>query len=347
MKNVLIIKLRYIGDVLLATPTIRAIKAARPDVRVTMMVNRGTEEVLSGNQDLDEITVLDKGSLTAQWRLIVELRRRRFDTVIDLTDGDRSAFLSWISGAPVRIGFNDEHRWRGRCYTQVVQPMPGVRHRIDRDVASLEPLGLHASQEPPRLWLTGEDEARADQLLGRLGVRRDQPIVILQPAARYWFKAWPYERFAELADRLVSDYGCQVLIGGSREDEALAQRIQAAAKSRPISMAGQATLKEFAAIAQRAALFVGNDSGAMHIAAAVGTPMVALFGPSNPDEWGPRGGPAEVIYKGLDCRACFHPTCMREEENCMKQIDLGEVLARIQRLIPLGRRSGASESACR
>ncbi|MCE9537312.1 MAG: glycosyltransferase family 9 protein, partial [Nitrospirae bacterium] len=136
MTNVLIIKLRYIGDVLLATPTVRAIKAARPDVRVTMMVNRGTEGLLSGNQDLDEIMVLDKGSLSAQWRLIVELRRRRFDTVIDLTDGDRSAFLSWISGAPVRIGFNDEHRWRGRCYTEVVPPMPGVRHRIDRDVAS-------------------------------------------------------------------------------------------------------------------------------------------------------------------------------------------------------------------
>ena len=110
MRNLLIIKLRYIGDVLLATPTIRAIKAARPDVRVTMMVNRGTDDVLSGNPDLDEIIVLDKGSLTEQSRLIAELRRRGFDTVIDLTDGDRSAFLSWVCGASVRIGFNDEQR---------------------------------------------------------------------------------------------------------------------------------------------------------------------------------------------------------------------------------------------
>ncbi|OGW48180.1 MAG: hypothetical protein A2V62_08290 [Nitrospirae bacterium RBG_19FT_COMBO_58_9] len=347
MRNVLIIKLRYIGDVLLATPTVRAIKAARPDVRVTLMVNRGTEDVLSGHPDLDEIMVLDKGSLTAQWRFIAGLRRRRFDTVIDLTDGDRSAFLSWISGAPVRIGFNDEHRWRGRCYTQVVQPVPGVRHRVDRDLASLEPLGIHASEEPPRLWLTGEDEAHADQLLDRLGISRDRPIVVIQPGARYWFKAWPYERFAELADRLASDYDCQVLIGGSREEEPLAQRIREAAKSGPINMAGLATLKQFASITKRAALFVGNDSGAMHIAAAVGTPMVALFGPSNPDEWGPRGGPAEVIYKGLDCRVCFHPTCLRGEENCMKQIGLGEVLARISRIISLDGCRGISESASR
>ena len=333
MRNILIIKLRYIGDVLLATPTVCAIKAARPDVRVTMMVNRGTEDVLSGNQDVDEIVVLDKGSLAAQGGLIAGLRRRQFDTVIDLTDGDRSAFLTWISGAPVRIGFNDEHRWRGRCYTQVIQPVPGVRHRIDRDLATLKPLGVHPSEKLPRLWLTGEDEARADQLLGRLGIRGDRPIIIIQPGARYWFKAWPHERFAELADRFANDYGCQVLIGGSREEESLAQRIHEAAKSRPISMAGLATLKQFAAIAKRAALFVGNDSGAMHIAAAVGTPMVALFGPSNPDEWGPRGDRVTVLYKGLDCRACFHPTCERGELNCMKQLSVQEVCAAAVQLL--------------
>ena len=108
MQRILIIKLRYIGDVLLATPTLRAIKVARPDARVTMMVNRGTEDVLTGNQDLDEIVVLDKGSLAAQSRLIAGLRSRRFDTVIDLTDGDRSAFLSWIDRKSTRL--NSSHR---------------------------------------------------------------------------------------------------------------------------------------------------------------------------------------------------------------------------------------------
>ena len=336
MHNILIIKLRYIGDVLLATPTLRAIKEARPDVRVTMMVNRGTEGVLSGNPDIDEILVLDKGSLAAQWRLIVELRRRRFDTVIDLTDGDRSAFLSWISGASVRIGFNDEQRRRGACYSAVVPTQPGMRHRIERDLATLNLLGVQASETQPKLWLTEEDEAVADQLLDRLGIRRDRPFIILQPGARYWFKAWPVERFAELADRLASEYNCQVLIGGSRDEEALAQRIHEAATSRPVSIAGQTTLKQFAAIAKRAALFVGNDSGAMHIAAAVGAPMVALFGPSNPDEWGPRGDRVQVLYEGLDCRACFHPTCERGEQNCMKQLSVEAVYVASAQLLASG-----------
>ena len=346
MRNVLIIKLRYIGDVLLATLTVRAIKAARPDVRVTMMVNRGTEDVLSGNPDIDEIVILDKGSLAAQFQLIAGLRRRRFDTVIDLTDGDRAAFLSWISGAPVRIGFNDEHRWRGRFYTQVVQPAPGVQHRIDRDLEALKPMSIQADSKDPQLWLTPEDANSADQLLDQLGVQRSQSIVLLQPGARYWFKAWPPERFAELADRLTSQYGCQVLIGGSRQESDLAQQIQQMAKSRPISMAGRTTIKQFAAIAKKSALFVGNDNGAMHIASAVGTPVVALFGPSSPREWGPRGGPVEVLYKHLDCRSCVHPTCTRGEENCMRLIAVHEVIAAVQRLLLAGKPDYAAAS-CR
>ena len=340
MHNLLIIKLRYIGDVLLATPPLRAIKEARPDVRVTMMVNRGTEGVLSGNPDIDEILVLDKESMAAQWRLMVELRRRRFETVIDLTDGDRAAFLSWMSGASVRVGFNDEQRWRGACYSVVVPPQPGMRHRIERDLAVLNLLGVQASVQQPKLWLAQEDEAGADQLLDRFGIRRNRPFIILQPGARYWFKAWPAERFAELADRLASEYTCQVLIVGSRNEEALAQRIHGATTSRPVSIAGLTTLQQFAAIAKRASLFVGNDSGAMHIAAAVGTPVVALFGPSNPDEWGPRGGRVKVLYKGLDCRACFHPTCERGEQNCMKQLSVAEVYAASAELLASGTPSG-------
>ncbi|MDN5943527.1 MAG: lipopolysaccharide heptosyltransferase II, partial [Nitrospira sp.] len=303
------------------------------DMRVTMMVNRGTEDVLSGNPNLEEIIVLDKGSLTAQSRLIAALRSRQFDTVIDLTDGDRSAFLSWTSGAPVRIGFNDEHRWRGRYYTQVVQSGPGVRHRIDRDLEALKPMSIQTGSKDPQLWLTTEEENNANQLLDQLGVQGSQSIVVLQPGARYWFKAWPAERYAELADRLTSQYGCQVVIGGSDQDIDLAQQIRTMAKSSAIIMAGRTTIKQFAAIAKKSALFVGSDSGAMHIAAAVGTPVVALFGPSSPHEWGPRGSPAEVLYKALDCRSCFHPTCIRGEGNCMRQIVVGEVLDAAVRLL--------------
>lgn len=333
MKNILVIKLRYIGDVLLTTPTLQAIKAAFPTAQLTMLVSRGTEDVLTDNPHLDHIMVLEKGSLAAQWRFAADLRRRRFDVVIDLTDGDRSAFLSWISGATVRIGFNDERRLRGWCYTKVVQADVAGGHRIERDLAAVKSLGIAPTDKTPKLWLTPAEDGAADKLLSQLGVRPDQPIVVLQPGARYWFKAWPSDRFAELADRLAQKYRCQILIGGSRQEEDLARRVCHLSKCQPISLAGQTTLKQFAAVVKRASLFIGNDSGVMHIAAAVGTPVVALFGPSNPAEWGPQGRLVYSIYKGMDCRSCFRSTCRRGEDSCMKQISVDEVFNAAQRIL--------------
>jgi len=332
MNNILVVKLRYLGDVLLATPTLRALKLAYPAARLSVLVNRGTEAMVAGNPNIDEILLLDRGSLIAQWRFLSDLRRQRFDMVIDLTDADRSAFLTWVTRAPHRIGFNAEQRWRGRCYTAVVRSASSD-HRVERDLAALKPLGIFEGDRTPRLWLAPQDEQRAEQLLKRLGIRGNMPIAVLQPGARYWFKAWPAERFAELADRISAEHGCQVLIGGSLQEDELALRIRRVAKSHPISMAGLSDMRTFAAVLKRSALFVGNDSGAMHVAAAMGTPLVALFGPSNPAEWGPRGERTEVIYKGLDCRVCFHPTCERGEQNCMKLISIDDVMSAIGRLM--------------
>ncbi|HET9844133.1 MAG TPA: putative lipopolysaccharide heptosyltransferase III [Nitrospira sp.] len=331
-QNILSIKLRYLGDVLLATPTWQALKAAYPGARLTVIVNRGTEDILQSNPHIDEVLSLERGSLVQQYRFIANIRRRRFDTVVDLTDGDRAALLTWISGAGVRIGFNAEHRWTGRCYTRIITSDAGV-HRIERDLSALAPLAIPVFDRIPKMWLTEEDDAAAGDLLRRLGVQSDKPRVVIQPGARYWFKAWPSERFAELADHVADRYGCQVLVAGSPQEATLAETVVRQAKHRLVSIAGLSRVRTLAALLKGSALFVGNDTGAMHIAAAVGTPVVGLFGPSNPMEWGPRGGPAEVMYKGLDCRDCFHPTCRRAEQNCMKLITVAEVWAAAERLL--------------
>jgi len=331
-RNILVIKLRYLGDVLLATPALRALKAAYPKARLTALVNRGTDEILVSNPDVDDIIPLERGTIVEQWRFAMAVRRRRFDIVVDLTDGDRAAFLTRISGASVRIGFNAEQRWTGRCYTTVVHG-DAAAHRIERDLAALRPLNLSVTDTIPRLWLTREDESRAEEFIAKLPVRSDQQIVVIQPGARYWFKAWPSERFAELADRLTERFGCQILVGGSQQEAELTRLVVKQAKSHLTTIAGLVSIRTLAAVLKRSALFVGNDSGVMHIATAVGTPVVALFGPSNPTEWGPRGGPAEVIYKGLDCRVCFHPTCQRGEQNCMKLITVDEVISAAARQI--------------
>lgn len=334
--NILVIKLRYIGDVLLATPVFRSLKNAYPKAKLTVVVNQGAEDILAHHADVDDILVVKKDSLFAQVRFLFEIRRRQFDCVLDLTDGDRSALLAWFSGAPVRLGFNDERRWRGVFYTQVAQLPAGGGHRVDHDLAVLQPLSIPSVGTMPTLTVSMEDEQVADRILKEVGIAQqgnESRLVMLQPAARYWFKAWPEDRFVELADRLATEYGCHVLIGGGPQDVELAGRICRQTRVACSVVAGRTTLLQYAALLKRCALFIGNDSGAMHIAAAMGTPLVALFGPSNPSEWGPRCDQAEVIYKGLDCRACFHPTCRRGESNCMRLITVDEVYASAARMI--------------
>jgi predicted lipopolysaccharide heptosyltransferase III len=336
MKNILVIKLRYIGDVLLATPVLRALKAKFPQARLTMAVNRGTEDVLRRNPDVDEIVPVERRGMIPYMQFLADMRRRRFDCVIDLTDGDRSAVLAWATAAPVRIGLNDEHRWRGLLYTAVAKRGRDSVHRIDQDLDALRAIGLDPGPILPVLKTSEHDDQEAAKLLeeiaaGTNGSRKKGPLVILQPSARYWFKAWPAERFAELADRLTASFDCQVVIGGTEQDRPLAESIQSKARSRPVNIAGRTTLLQHAAVLKRCQLFVGNDNGPMHMAAALDVPVIALFGPSNPAEWGPRGGCVDVIYKGLDCRRCFHPTCERGEQSCMKQITVEEVFSIAQR----------------
>jgi heptosyltransferase-3 len=232
----------------------------------------------------------------------------------------------------MRIGFNEEHRWRGRLYSHVVSAPPG--HRMERDLAAIRPLGIEPKERSLVLRTDTADEKEAERVLAEMEVPAsagaDRQLVLLHPGARYWFKAWPAERFADLADRLA-DMGCRVIIGGGPEDGTVAEAIRRQARSSLIVVTGRLSLLPFVALLKRCALFIGNDTGAMHMAAAVGTPIVALFGPSNPSEWGPLSEHADVLYKGLDCRPCFHPTCRRGEESCMRLISIDEVFASAQR----------------
>lgn len=337
MNNVLVIKLRYIGDVLLATPVLRALKERFPQARLSVAVNKGTEDILKWNPDVDARLVVEKGGVRQEGRFLRDLRRRRFDCVIDLTDGDRAAILAGFSGAPCRIGFNEEHRWRGLLFSTAITALAGPMHRVEHDLQALRPLGIEPKAHPLVLRTAPEDDAAAAALLRAAGLSDEaEPLVMLQPGARYWFKAWPAECFALLADRLAQSLNCRVLIGGNRQEEALARHIAALARSRPTVLAGRMTLLQHAAALKRCALFVGNDNGPMHMAAALGIPVVALFGPSDPAEWGPRGSMSCVLYKGLDCRRCFHPTCDRGEESCMKRITVDEVFAAATDLLKAG-----------
>ena len=331
ISNVLVVKLRYIGDVLLTTPFLRVLRRGFPDARVTVLVNPGTGEVLRHNPDVDEVLCLPRTGLIPQVQCYRELRARRFDCVVDLTDGDRSAFISFITGARMRIGFNHENRLRGRLYSRCVQASYETTHVVDYHAMALPSLGLSMEGGEPILPLSREDHERADHVVESLQLDRTRWIMI-HPAARYWFKAWPPDRFAALGDAF-HERGFQCVLVGSPDDRSIETEILQTAKRSMISLIGNTRLLELAALMTRCRLFIGNDAGPMHMAAAVGCSVVALFGPSDPAVWAPRGKHVKPIHKGLDCRECFHPGCFRGEQRCMKLITVDEVLEEANALL--------------
>ena len=345
--NILVIKLRHIGDVLLATPVFRTLRQAFPKARLTALVNRGTEAVLRHHPGVHEILTAEKGSMTEQLRFLRNLRRKQYDCVIDLTDGDRSAFMSLATGAGTRIGFNAEHRWRGLLYTHVAKASPDDAHRIEYDLTTVRQLGLAPATSRPALYVSPDDDRAAKRAMEEL-IRDDDgtsKVIVIQPGARYPLKVWPQERFAELADRLSKALPCRILLGGDAKERVIAEAVRERTQCRPTVVAGRFSLLEFGALAKQCDLFIGNDGGAMHVAAAVGTPVVALFGPTYPQRWAPRGAPSEILYKGLDCRACYHPVCVRrQEENCMRLISVDEVFHACMRL--LQNASGTARGEC-
>ncbi|HNP27595.1 MAG TPA: putative lipopolysaccharide heptosyltransferase III [Nitrospirales bacterium] len=323
MKHILLIKLRYIGDVVLSTPLLPLLRRYFPEASLSFLVNPGTEAVLSGNPHLEHIMVLPREGWDKQMRFLYTLRQARFDAVVDLTDGDRSAFLTYWTGAGVRLGFNREHRWRGKLYTRVLPSAYGSMHMVDYHAQALTALGISAPVGRPELYLGPDDQEQGDHLVRSLQIGH-APLVLLHPLARYVDKAWPLERFAALADWLAEQGAVVALIGHQAEVQIGRQLINAS-KSKPHNLMGHTRLRQLAAVMKRSALFVGNDGGPMHMAAAVGCPVLGLFGPTDPQIWGPRGEKVSVMYKGLDCEACFYPGCTRGEESCMRQISVKEV----------------------
>jgi predicted lipopolysaccharide heptosyltransferase III len=334
VRQILVIKLRYIGDVLLCTPVIESLKRSLPQASITMLVNAGTEEVLSHNPYLHDVVVVPQNK---DWRrqtdLILRLRSKRFDLALDLTDGDRSAILGFLSGASYRVGFNSENRWRGVLYHRVVKADRHGMHAVNYHLEMLQDIGCKLDHHGPRLYPSDHDRSVADRGLFDKGLPKNSPFAVIHPGSRWWFKSWPPEKFSDLAKRIHGSLGYSVIVVGGPKDVKAADEIVLACGSWVKSLAGQISLLQLAALVQRALLFVGNDAGPMHIAAAMGTPVVALFGPTDPQVWGPWGAGHEVIWKQMDCNPCWQSDCQRGELNCMRQITVDEVWQAVTRIL--------------
>src|SRR3989475_2421612 len=183
-ERILVIKLRYVGDVVLATPVLSRLRESFPKAHLAMLVNPGTDDVVQDHPALDEVLVLERGNFARQWRFVQDLRRQRFDLGIDLTDAARSAVLSWLSRAPVRLGYNSEGRWRGVLYTQVVDADRFAMHTVRYHLKATEALGLTGQPPAPLLTVAPEARRESDRLLREAGGGKGRAVFFPPSRAR-------------------------------------------------------------------------------------------------------------------------------------------------------------------
>jgi heptosyltransferase-3 len=339
-KNILVIKLKQPGDVLVSTPVLAALKEAWPQARVTYLVPRAAEEMVAGHPLLDHLLVADRRQETwsRSWRLLQNLWQTNFDLVLELSGGDRGAFFTLATRAPERVGFERPNQpfWqRQGVFTRLLPRPPVKMHMVEQNLEAVRALGVELRKPRLQFFWDEQVEARVTQRLEALGLR-PREFVVLHPGAGWRFKCWTPAGYARVIEYIQESGGLPVVLTASRapHEQELIQEILTECRQTPRNLAGQLTLKELGALIAKARFFFGADSAPMHLAAAVNTPAVALFGPSGAFNWAPWGEGHLVIQKEMDCIPCGQDGCEGSKvSRCLTELSPEEVVEQVERFL--------------
>jgi len=338
--RILIVKLSAIGDVVQALPALEAVKKTFPGSEIDWVVEEAAAGILDGHPLIDRLLVSRRRAWTRMLRspstftraigeiagFLHKLRERRYDIAIDLQGLLKSGMIIGSARAKRKIGFDGT---RELSYLFLNERLPAYdreKHALERylDVARY----LGAVDPSPNCTLPIDRErAVMKERTGGL-VKDGRRLVVMNPVARWKTKLWNEKKFASLADRLVTERHAVVIFTGSPDDRAVTERIRGMMRENSLDWAGETTLKELAALASMADLFITTDTGPMHLAAAAGARVVALFGPTAPWRTGPYGPGHEVVRKGLACSPCFQRTC-DIGVRCMEEITVEDVMEKV------------------
>ncbi|PIV89041.1 MAG: putative lipopolysaccharide heptosyltransferase III [Hydrogenophilales bacterium CG17_big_fil_post_rev_8_21_14_2_50_63_12] len=329
IRRVLVTKLRHHGDVLLASPVLGALKRHLPEAEIDALVYRDTRDMLARHPALSQLHLVAKGgNLREEWRLLQSLRSRRYDLLVHLTSSSRGAWLARLLKPAVSVAPSHPGKLYRNSFTHLYRHA-NARPIVECNLDALRRIGLWPEEQDKKLVLVAGEEADRSvaKHLRDLGLEAGK-FILIHPTSRWVFKCWPGEKVAELARRL-NEMGYPLLFssGPDAQETGMVTGILARLSFNPPSLAGRLTLKELAAVLARARLFIGMDSAPMHMAAAVGTPVVALFGPSGADIWGPWQVPSRVITSEHTCRPCGFDGCGgSKRSDCLEIIPVERVL---------------------
>ncbi|MBO8132804.1 putative lipopolysaccharide heptosyltransferase III [Dickeya fangzhongdai] len=341
LRRILITKFRHHGDVLLTSPLFSILRQRYPDAQIDALVFADTAEMLSLHPAIDQLYTVDKkwkklgafGHLAKEWALLKTLRAQRYDAIIHLTESMRGLWIARLAGIPLGVTFRNSARDKLSFWKKTFQyrvPRIPRRHTVESHLDTLRVLGIQPEPEARRLQLIAGEEAdqAVDQKL-RAQQWQGQPFIVVHPTSRWLFKCWKSSAMAEAINTLCERGHTIVLSASPAESEmAMIADIKSRLTHPVLDLAGQLTLKQLASLIGKAQLLLGVDSVPMHIASAMQTPVVALFGPSGDTEWAPWMTVNRVIVSDRHpCRPCGKDGCGGSKvSDCLQQISVQQVL---------------------
>ena len=337
VRRVLIVRLRSIGDTVLTTPSLFALKRFLPDAQIDILLEDWVAPVLEGFPHVDNVITIKRGSTTARARAARRIRAARYDVVYNLHGGTTATLLTRATGARHRVGY--AHYQYGRLHNHLAPASALLwgttkTHSVEQQLALLGWTGVPVSDRPPtQLAVTEAAAATTATKLRAAGLAESASFAVVHPAAAFNTKRWAIENFARVVEHLEDRGLATVAITAANETELAGQlKSQSAA---PVIGLTDLSLSEVSALAARARLFVGNDSGIAHIAAAVSAPAVVIFGSSNVTHWRPWAtAPAEVVLEELECQPCHGYFCEKfAQPECILRVPVERVTAAIDRVL--------------
>jgi len=350
--NILIVKMSAIGDVIHTLPAVNALRVHFPNARITWLVEEAASEIIESHEAVDRVLISKrehwiKGSLGTSrlqsvkevFRFVGELRETAYDLVLDFQGLMKSAVMVGLCRAERKIGYDGTRELSYLVLDERIPPYPMDRHAILRYLNLVAYLGVDPCQIAFKIPFGEKEKWHVRSMLNQRGWDGGC-VVAVNAMAKWKTKLWETESFARLGDMLVEALGCFVVFTGSKADEKEIRKITSNTRAECIGFSGQTNLKDLAALFEMAKCVVSIDTGPMHLAAAVGAPVVALFGPTAPWRTGPFGDGHQVLRAGLSCSPCFKKAC--DSVVCMRDISVEQVFDSVITILTGSRPEGAA-----
>lgn len=344
-KKILVIRLDHIGDVLMTTPFIKSLKKNFPNASTTVVIKDQTFDIVRHNPYIDKIKVYNawwtigknervmKNGIVDFTNFVMELKREEYDLGFDLRGDFRNIMMMYLAGAKRRIGY--ANKGGGFMLTDSFD-YGRDEHEIDKNIGLLRVINMRDTYQEPEIFVSEEDEKRAEDILGRMAIREGKITIGVHAGGASFYKRWPPEKFIELIKLLKKDRDTQILMFGAQNERDIVEKIMENVEGNGIYVMPELTLCQMAAVFRKCRLLICNDSGPMHVGIATRTPVVAIFGPSYPSRFGPKDLEMNRVVKPpIGCSPCWHPDnnigC--KDRKCLKSITAEQVFKAVKELV--------------